>query len=67
MVDHYEINIAKKDMVGRYIHWATVTISDYNEQAAVEKLEYLRSLFGDEFKISMTHWIARGEHKPAWD
>lgn len=67
MVDHYEINIAKKNDHNIYIHWATVTISDYTEKAAVEKLEYLRNLFGDEFNISMTHWIARGEVKPEWN
>ena len=62
MVDHYEINIAKEGK-----HWATVTIPYYPESAAVEKLNYLKSIFGDEFKITMTYWESRGIVKPEWE
>ena len=62
-VDHYEINIAKGGK-----HWGTVIISDYYpESAAVEKLQYLRGLFGDEFKITMTRWESRGIVKSEWE
>ena len=62
MEDYYEINIAKNGK-----HWARVIVSYYPESAAVEKLNYLRSIFGDEFDIKMTYWTARGISKPEWD
>lgn len=62
MVDHYEINIDKGNK-----HWGTVIVPYYPESAAVEKLQYLRGLFGDEFKITMTRWESRGTHKPEWE
>lgn len=62
MEDHYEINIAKEGK-----HWGTVIVPSYPESAAVEKLHYLRNLFGDEFKISMTRWESRGIHKAEWE
>lgn len=63
MKDHYEINIAKNGK-----HWAKVIVSDYYpESVVVEKLQYLRSIFGDEFDIKMTYWTARGTSKPEWD
>ena len=62
MVDRYEINISKEGK-----HWGTVIVPYYSESAAVEKLQYLRSIFGDEFKITMTRWESRGIHKPEWE
>lgn len=62
MEDHYEINIAKEGK-----HWAKVIVPYYPESAAVEKLQYLRDLFGDEFKITMTRWESRGIHKAEWE
>lgn len=62
MVDHYEINIAKEGK-----HWGKVILPYYPESAAVEKLQYLRNLFGDEFKITMTLWESRGIVKPEWE
>lgn len=62
MVDHYEINIAKEGK-----HWATVTVPYYPESEAIEKLNYLRSIFSDEFKITMTYWESRGIVKPEWE
>lgn len=71
MEDHYEINIAKRESSGYTYsdvrHWGRVIISTYDEKEAVEKLEYLRKLFGDEFKVSMTYWTCRGEAKPEWN
>lgn len=63
MGDHYEINIAKNGK-----HWARVIVPDwYPESTVVGKLQYLRSIFGDEFDIKMTYWTARGISKPEWD
>lgn len=62
MEDHYEINISKEGK-----HWGKVILPYYPESAAVEKLQYLRNLFGSEFKISMTRWESRGIHKPEWE
>ena len=62
MEDHYEINIAKEGK-----HWGTVIVPFYPESAAVEKLHYLRNLFGDEFKITMVRWESRGIHKVEWE
>jgi len=61
MEDHYEINIAKNGK-----HWGRVIVSSYPESTAVEKLNFLRSLFGEEFEITMTFWTARGISKPEW-
>lgn len=62
MVDHYEINIAKEGK-----HWAKMIVSYYPESEAVEKLNYLRSIFDDEFEITMTYWESRGIVKPEWE
>lgn len=62
MEDHYEINIAKEGQ-----HWGKVILPYYPESAAVEKLRYLRNLFGDEFNITMTRWESRGIHKAEWE
>lgn len=62
MGDHYEINISRGGK-----HWGMVIVPPYPESAAVEKLQYLRGLFGDEFKITMTRWESRGIVKPEWE
>jgi len=69
--NHYEINIAKRDtdkrypLAGGYVHWGTIIISDW-EEVAVEKLNFLRDLFGKEYKISMEYWTSSGKIKPEW-
>lgn len=62
MGNRYEINIAKGGK-----HWGTVIVPYYPESAAVEKLQYLRDLFGDEFEITMTRWESHGIVKPEWE
>ena len=66
--DNYEINIAKKktpeDKYG--VHWCKIELPDNSSESAEEKLEYLRKLFGDEFNITMKHWVCRGYSKDEW-
>lgn len=62
--DNYEINVAKKrkpeDEYG--IHFCKIQLSETLPLQAKEKFEYLKELFGDEYNLSLTHWVCRGEH-----
>ena len=70
MADNYEINVAricKKKMgdsdreVG--MHYCKIELPYDCKQLAEEKLEFLRNIFGDEFHLTMTHWVCRGYHE----
>lgn len=66
--DNYEINVAKKkDECGNYTHFCKIQLSETFETEAEKKLKFFRELFGDEYDVTMTHWVCRGQHKPNWD
>lgn len=69
IVDNYEINVAKKrnpnDEYGD--HFCRIQLSEAIEAEAEKKLKFFRELFGDEYNVTMVHWVYRGEHKPSWD
>ena len=69
IADNYEINVAKKrrpeDEYG--IHFCKIQLSESFEDKAEEKLKFFRELFGEEYNVTMTHWICRGKHKDSWD
>ena len=66
--DNYEINVAKKrnpdDEYG--IHVCKIQLPETLPIAAEEKLNFFRELFGEEYNVSMTHWVCRGESKEEW-
>ena len=69
IADNYEINVAKKknadDKYG--VHFCKIQLSsDVMEEEAEEKLDFFRNLFGNEYHVSMTHWICRGTCKDFW-
>lgn len=59
--DNYEINVSKEGN-----HYCRIQLSETFEDKALEKLNALREMFDDEYKLSMTHWICRGEIKDEW-
>lgn len=60
--DNYEINVAKKRASdGRFEHYARIQLPDIFEEQALDKLFFLRELFGSEYKLDLTHWVCRGE------
>jgi len=69
VVDNYEINVAKKkapdDKYGK--HWCRIQLDTFLEKEAEEKLAFLRELFGDNFNVTMIHWVCRGEKKGEWE
>lgn len=73
MFDHYSINVARQEgtyMDGhpRFIHlFATAPGSCRDRDHADDVLANLRARFpeADGFKITMTHWVCRGEQVPA--
>lgn len=67
--DNYEINVAKKrrpeDQYGT--HFCKIQIDNaWNDEIAEKYLRFFRKLFGDEYHVSMTHWICRGEVNEEW-
>lgn len=65
--DNYEINVAKKVKDYHHaIHFCRIELPSYSEEDAVSKLNTLRQLFGNEYILTMTHWICRGEHRNEW-
>lgn len=68
--DNYEINVAKKlkleDQYGT--HFCKIQIDNaWNDEIAEKYLRFFRELFGEEYDVTMTHWICRGEHKDGWE
>lgn len=68
--DNYEINVAKKlrleDHYG--VHFCKIQIDNaWNDEIAEKYLQFFRELFGEEYDVTMTHWICRGEHKDGWE
>lgn len=68
--DNYEINVAKKrrpeDQYGT--HFCRIQIDNaWNDEMAEEQLRFFRELFGEDYNVSMTHWICRGEAKEEWE
>ena len=66
---NYEINVAKKrnpeDKYG--VFFCKIEIDAPFENLAEEKLEFFRELFGDEYNVSMTHWVCKGHIKDGWE
>ena len=67
--DNYEINVAKKkDIYDKYgTHFCKIQLSETIEAEAEKKLKFFRELFGDEYNVTMVHWVCRGQNKPSWD
>ena len=68
--DNYEINVAKKlrleDQYGT--HFCKIQIDNaWNDEIAEKYLQFFRELFGEEYNVTMTHWICRGEYKNGWE
>ena len=59
--DNYEINITKNGK-----HWGRILIPEWRTEDAEIKLKFLRELFGDEYHITMIHWICRGQVDDSW-
>ena len=64
--DNYEINVAKKRADDRWTHFCKIELPDCLVGDAKAKLDELRAVFGDEYKLDMTHWVCRGEHDERW-
>lgn len=70
VLDNYEINVAKKrnpeDEYG--IHFCKIQLNnEWNDEMAEKKLQFFKELFGEEYHVSMIHWICRGEVKEEWE
>jgi len=70
IADNYEINVAKKrnpdDKYG--VHFCKIELPEWDNEAQAECiLMLLRELFGDEYRLSMTHWTCRGNRKEGWE
>ena len=63
IADNYEINVEKKVEGRPYsLHYCKIELPYSLREEAETKLEELRKIFGDEYHLSMTHWICRGSH-----
>ena len=69
MEDKYLINVAKKrnhdDEYG--IHFCTIDVKETFESEAEKKFFFIKELFGDEYNVTMTHWVCRGQSKDEWN
>lgn len=59
--DNFEINVAKD---GR--HYCKIELPVAFKEQAMDKLAELRSIFGDEYHLSMTKWICYGVTEDEW-
>lgn len=59
--DNYEINVSKDGK-----HYCRIQLSESFDISAEEKLNALREIFGDEYELTMTHYICRGMSKDEW-
>ncbi len=52
----YEINIAKKNTHGQFVHWARVTLPEGLEKHAIKKFVEIEKLFPEEqgFKLGLS-------------
>ena len=64
--DNFEINVATKRADGRWNHFCKIELPEYAEDQAKAKLDKLREIFGDEYKLDMTHWVCCGHHDDNW-
>lgn len=69
--NNYEINVAKKrnseDRVGFHFCRIQLRTDCYTDEQAEEQLKFFRELFGDMYRVSMTHWKCHGEIKEGWE
>lgn len=68
MESKYYINVAKKknpeDKYG--VHFLRIELPEHFEEDAVEKLKFVRELFGDDFHVELTYMDVCYIRKKEW-
>lgn len=57
---NYEINVSKKGNEGRWYHYCRIELGYRLRDEAVNRLEELRKIFGDEYKLELCYWDCQG-------